>query len=61
MDNIVKNGGIAQCWRCDISQVEEVNECARQINVAFGITMLCLLFICILMLLSVYIFAHFFG
>uniref|UniRef100_A0A158Q6V5 Dehydrogenase/reductase SDR family member 8 n=1 Tax=Elaeophora elaphi TaxID=1147741 RepID=A0A158Q6V5_9BILA len=36
VDNIVKSGGIAQCWKCDISQVEEVNECARQINIAFG-------------------------
>uniref|UniRef100_A0A1I7VJM2 Short-chain dehydrogenase/reductase family 16C member 6 n=1 Tax=Loa loa TaxID=7209 RepID=A0A1I7VJM2_LOALO len=36
VDNIVGSGGIAQCWKCDISQVEEVNECARQINVTFG-------------------------
>ncbi|CAG9536365.1 unnamed protein product [Cercopithifilaria johnstoni] len=36
VDNIVESGGIAQCWKCDISQMEEVNECARQINVAFG-------------------------
>ncbi|EJW76075.1 hypothetical protein WUBG_13015 [Wuchereria bancrofti] len=36
VDNIVGSGGIAQCWRCDISQVEEVNECARQIDVTFG-------------------------
>ncbi|VDK80180.1 unnamed protein product [Litomosoides sigmodontis] len=36
VDNIVESGGIAKCWKCDISQVEEMNECARQINLAFG-------------------------
>ncbi|VIO99684.1 Uncharacterized protein BM_BM18116 [Brugia malayi] len=36
VDNIVRGGGIAHCWRCDISQVEEVNECARQIDLTFG-------------------------
>ncbi|MCP9265044.1 17-beta-hydroxysteroid dehydrogenase 13 [Dirofilaria immitis] len=36
VENIIKNGGIAQCWKCDISQVDEINECAKQMNAIFG-------------------------
>uniref|UniRef100_A0A915PP94 Short-chain dehydrogenase/reductase 3 n=1 Tax=Setaria digitata TaxID=48799 RepID=A0A915PP94_9BILA len=33
---ITNNGGIAHYWKCDISQAEEVEECARQISIKFG-------------------------
>ncbi|KAK6113837.1 short chain dehydrogenase family protein [Brugia pahangi] len=36
VDNIIRGGGIAHCWRCDISRAEEVNDCARQIDFTFG-------------------------
>ncbi|VDN08358.1 unnamed protein product [Thelazia callipaeda] len=36
VDKIVECGGTAQSWKCDISQPEEIEKCAKEIDNKFG-------------------------